>query len=75
MTDFIEKLQSTLELSGDDTLKPNSILKELPGWDSVAVISVIVLFDIEYNKRITFQDIINCQSVSDLYALTQQESF
>ena len=42
-------------------------LKSLPEWDSLAALGVIVIFDMEYAKAITDDDIIKCATIGDIF--------
>lgn len=44
-------------------------LKALPEWDSLAVLGVIVMFDMEYGKAISGEDVHQAVTVGDLYKL------
>lgn len=44
-------------------------LEDLPEWDSLAALEVIVMFDMEYGKTITGEDLIKARTVGDLYQM------
>ena len=56
-TDFQEPVEVTMETE----------LRNLPEWDSLAALGVIVMFDIEYKKVITGDDLEKSVTVGDLY--------
>ncbi|CAG8867877.1 hypothetical protein PS627_02656 [Pseudomonas fluorescens] len=58
-TDFQEPVDVTLETA----------LRDLPEWDSLAALGVIVMFDMEYKKTITGDHLEKAVTVGDLYAL------
>ncbi|WP_115527743.1 MULTISPECIES: acyl carrier protein [Xanthomonas] len=60
-TDFQEPVDVTLE----------TVLLELPEWDSLAALGVIVMFDMEYGKTITGEHLTTAVTVGDLYTLTE----
>ena len=41
----------------------------LPEWDSLAALGVIVMFDMEYGKAISGEDLHCAKTVGDLYRL------
>ncbi|MDF5939813.1 acyl carrier protein [Pseudomonas aeruginosa] len=41
-------------------------LEDLPEWDSLAALGVIVMFDMEYGRTITGEDLIKARTVGDL---------
>ncbi|BCQ60314.1 acyl carrier protein [Pseudomonas protegens] len=58
-TDFQEPVEVTMETE----------LRNLPEWDSLAALGVIVMFDIEYKKVISGDDLEKAVTVGDLYNL------
>ncbi|MBH3388567.1 acyl carrier protein [Pseudomonas putida] len=58
-TDFQEPVEVSLE----------SVLRDLPEWDSLAALGVIVMFDLEYKKTITGDYLEKAVTVGDLYEL------
>ncbi|MPN11567.1 hypothetical protein SDC9_158870 [bioreactor metagenome] len=48
---------------------PETELKSLPEWDSLAALGVIVMFDVEFGKTITGNDLKTCVTLTDLYKL------
>lgn len=58
-TDFQEPVEVTLQ----------TVLRDLPEWDSLAALGVIVMFDMEYQKTITGDHLEKAVTVGDLYAL------
>ena len=69
---FIE--QFLLAVDFQDALEINSetVLVELPEWDSLAALGVIVMFDIEYGKTIIGHDLKHCATIFDLYKLLEK---
>jgi acyl carrier protein len=63
--EFITELEDILSLD-EGELTPNSNLKEIEDWDSLAVISVIALVDKKIGKKMDVLSIKECVSVSDL---------
>lgn len=63
--EFIAELEEILSLDAGE-LSPDSNLKEIEDWDSLAIISVIALIDKKIGKKIDVQSIKECVTVSDL---------
>ena len=66
---FIENFLVAVDFQDPIELTPDTVLRELPEWDSLAALGVIVMFDIDYNKTITGDDLKTCISLNDLYKL------
>jgi acyl carrier protein len=58
-TDFRDPVEVTLE----------SELRNLPDWDSLAALGVIVMFDMKYKKTVTGDQLEKAVTIGDLYKL------
>lgn len=56
------------------TLRGNEKLEELSGWDSTALIGMIVLAEETSDSRITPDRVVSCTTVADLIRLAGVES-
>ncbi len=61
----IAKLEEMLELDGG-SLKPEMNLNEIPEYDSMAKLSLIVMMDEEIGKKLTGEDIQGFKTVKDI---------
>lgn len=61
----IRLLEDMLELD-EGTLSEETILKEIDEWDSMAALSLIVLMDEKFNKKITGDQIKGFKSIKDI---------
>ncbi len=68
MIEFITNLEALLEMQ-PDTLKSDSLLKDIPSWDSMAVVGFLAMADATYGKSVAPAAILKCATVSDLAAL------
>lgn len=66
---FIENFLVAVDFQDPVEVTPDTILIELPEWDSLAALGVIVMFDIEYGKTIIGDDLKACSTLADLYKL------
>lgn len=71
--DIKEKLMKLEELLDVDegTLEPEAALEEIEDWDSIAHLSLILLLDEEYGKKITGDEIRALKTVQDILNLMQ----
>ena len=67
---FIDKFTGAVDFQNPIPMEANTPLRSMPEWDSLASLGVIVMFSMEYNKTITGRDLINCQTIADLYQLS-----
>lgn len=66
---FIEKFIAAVDFQEPIPVTPDSAFAEMPEWDSLAALGVIVMFDMEYSKTITGEDLQKVATVKELYQL------
>ncbi|PWF21232.1 acyl carrier protein [Corticimicrobacter populi] len=67
--EFIEEFTAAVDFQEPVALTADTALDSLPEWDSLAALGVIVMFDTQYGKVITGDDIEKAATVGDLYKL------
>jgi len=67
---FIEKFLVAVDFQEAVDVVAITELRALPEWDSLAALGVIVMFDVEYGRTITGNDLKNCVTIADLHKLT-----
>lgn len=67
---FIENFLSATDFQNPVEVTMGTALVDLPEWDSLAALGVIVMFDMEYGKTITGEDLHEIGTVGELYKLT-----
>jgi acyl carrier protein len=70
--DFIEQFLLAVDFQDAPEVTPETVLVELPEWDSLAALGVIVMFDIEFGKTIIGDDLKQCVTIFDLYKLLEK---
>lgn len=66
--EFFELLAEMLEADTSE-ITAQSIVKDLPNWDSLAVLSFIAMADSELDVLVDVNKIADCVTVNDLIAL------
>lgn len=61
----ISLIEESLELD-ENTLMEETLLTDIPEYDSMAKLTLIVLFDDEFNKKLTGEQIKAFKSVKDI---------
>ena len=69
LTQFIDHFLAAVDFQDPVEVSAATVLAELPEWDSLAALGVIVMFDMEYGKTITGNDLKTCKTLQDLFAL------
>ena len=67
--DFIQNFLTAVDFQEPVQIAAETELASLAEWDSLAALGVIVMFDMEYGKTITGNDLKTCQTIADLFAL------
>ncbi len=49
-----------------------TILKSIPGWDSMAALEFLIQLDDEWGIHIPGEDLVSCKTVADLVQMTKQ---
>lgn len=64
----LNKLEEMLEID-ENTLTLETELNSLDEWDSIAILSAIVMFDEEFGKTVKGTDLKACKTVADVVNL------
>jgi acyl carrier protein len=65
---FLVRLESILE-ADEGTVQGSSVLQDLEGWDSLAVMSTLAMFDKQFGVKVPAETIYKCRTVDELTAL------
>lgn len=60
-------------LQRDEDLIPEMKLEELEEWDSLAIVSLINLYDSYFSLGVTGNQLRNCQNVADLICIVKDK--
>lgn len=71
MENFILLIGGLFEDTPIDSITMDSNFKEFEDWDSLAALSLIALFDSEYNIKISGEKIREISTIRELYNLLQ----
>jgi acyl carrier protein len=66
----IALIEETLDLD-EGTLTPDTVLDDVDEYDSMAKLSLIVLFDEEFGKKLTGDEVKSFKTVADILAATE----
>ncbi|MFZ2889153.1 acyl carrier protein [Sulfuricurvum sp.] len=67
--DLITEIEDILQVD-EGSLNEETALASLEDWDSLAFISIIALFDKKLSKKVSLDELKQCQSVGDIIALS-----
>ena len=67
--EFASELEASLDAVEPGTLRPETRLDSIEGWDSLAVLTAIALVDEAFGASVTGEEVRGCETVGDLHAL------
>ena len=73
LNDFVLKFEEQLEEVTPGTIKPETVFRELPEWDSMGGLVIIAMIDREYNKQVTGDEMVSAQTVADLFNIIDKK--
>lgn len=68
---FIEKIENEFPDMQKGVLQPETHFREALEWDSINALVVIAMINIEYDVIITAEELINAETVQDVYAVVE----
>lgn len=68
--DLLQLIGATLGVSSDE-IKPDQLISDIPGWDSIAWISIITAIEGRTGKAFPIDRIDDIRSVGDLLTVAQ----
>ena len=70
---FVENFVIAVDFQTPVPVTGDTKLEDLPEWDSLAALGVIVMSDTEYGVTITGNDLKACLTVGDIYGRVYQK--
>ncbi len=68
---FIVSFAEAIEVEDISTLTPNTKFHDLAEWSSLAALSVVAMFDEEFEKILTNAELRATETIQDLYNLSK----
>ena len=67
INDFIENFAAQLDDTDESMITPETKFKQLDEWSSLTALSIIAMLDDEYDVIVKGNDIINSDTIQDLF--------
>ncbi|WP_346316661.1 phosphopantetheine-binding protein [Chitinophaga sp. YIM B06452] len=67
LQEFVKKFEEQLDDLEPGTLTADTRFRELSEWDSMSSLAVIAMVDHEMKRQISGDDILNSNTIADLY--------
>lgn len=74
LSNFIENFAEAIEDLDENTINPNTQYRKLEQWDSLAVLSVLSMIDLEYGIRLKAEVLKTTATIEDLFALVHSKN-
>ncbi|MBQ6078711.1 MAG: acyl carrier protein [Muribaculaceae bacterium] len=71
--EFIENFAAQFDETDEALFTADTNFKQLDEWSSLTALSIIAMVDDEYNVIIKGSDIINSETISDLYDVVEKK--
>lgn len=65
--DFIKNFEESIEGLEPSSVRPETVFRELPQWDSLAVLTTLAMIDAEYEVSISANEIAECRTIQELF--------
>ena len=59
-----------VDFENPPSLDENTKISHLEKFDSIAVLGTMVMFEIDYEKTVTAEEMMSCDTLKDLYLLS-----
>lgn len=69
MKNLIDEFTNLLDEKPSIAINADTVFKEIPEWDSLLALTLIVMVSNNYKKSINGEDVRRCQTIRDLYEL------
>lgn len=67
ISEFIKKIEFEIDEIEEGTLKPETRYRDLEDWSSMLGLIFIALIDTEYDITINGEELVNCETIQELY--------
>lgn len=69
--EFLQNVKKALQTNKDIDLNTN--LLDLNEWDSLGMVSMVAMFDEKYGKKVSFQKLMDVDTVNDLQKILNDD--
>jgi acyl carrier protein len=66
--EFLEKIADILECEPEDISLETDFREDIEDWDSLKGFSMLILFEEDYDVKMSVDDFLTCKHIKDLYA-------
>lgn len=67
MNEFIQNFEEAIDGVEPGQVNAETKFRELDCWDSLSLLSLLAMVDINYSKQLNVEDLKSCNTIQDLY--------
>lgn len=71
--DFIRNFEEAIEGLEPGSVRPDTVYRDLPQWDSLAVLTTLAMADAEYEVSLSANELNECNTVEELFAKVKEK--
>lgn len=71
---FIQNFAEQFDETDANVIKAETVFKDLEEWSSIIALSVIAMVDEEYNVTINGEDVLNSNTIEDLFNVVKSRA-
>lgn len=71
---FIQNFAEQFDETDPGVIKSETVFKDLEEWSSIIALSVIAMVDEEYNVTINGEDVLNSNTIEDLFNVVKSRA-
>ena len=73
LDEFVQRFAAEFDETPIETFTPDTEYKKLEEWGSLVALSIISMIDDEYDVVINGNDLRNCNTIEDLFAIVESK--
>ena len=73
INDFIAKLEAEFQDIGTVSLTPKTLLRDIEGWNSMHILLLVAMIDVNYGVLLSGEDLKKVASVQELFDFVQSK--
>jgi len=73
INEFIQNLELEFQDIGHVELQPETVLREIPGWNSMHVLLLVAMIDVNYQVLLSGEQLKPIVTVQELFNLVKQQ--
>lgn len=69
--DFIRNFEESIEGLETGAVRPDTVMRDLPQWDSLAVLTTLAMIDAEYEASLSANELAEQRTIQELFEVVK----